>query len=409
MHAQTASVVFILITLGIDALGIGLAIPIVPALVRQLSGLGAGPAAHWTGALIATYAAAQFAAAPVLGGLSDRFGRRPVIILSLLGTVANYLLLAVAPTLVWLFIGRMLAGGTAANIAAANAYIADVTPPALRASRFGLVGATFGAGFVFGPALGGLLGAIDLRLPFLVAAGLALANAGYGALVLPESLPPDRRRRFSWRRANPVGSLRHLAAVPAVARLAAAWCCMWVGLGALQTCFVLSMGLRFGWGPQQNGWALATVGASQAVTQALLVRPVIRRLGERRAAYAGFGLSALAFLLFGVATAGWMIYLAALLQAFGAVATPAMRALLSAQAGPTRQGEMQGGLSSVEGLTAIAAPLVAGSLFAVAAAQGGPAWGGAPFLLGTVAYLTAGFVLSRSPPALAPAEPLESG
>lgn len=396
MRSQTASIVFILITLAVDALGLGIVIPIVPALVEQLSGLGAGPAAHWTGALIATYAGAQFVAAPVLGALSDRFGRRPVIILSLVGTAANYLLLSVAPSLAWLFIGRLLAGGTAANISAANAYIADVTPPDKRSARFGLVGATFGAGFVFGPALGGLLGAIDLRLPFLVAGLLALANAGYGVLVLPESLTAERRRQFSWRRANPAGSLHNLAADRPVARMALAWCCMWFGLGALQACFVLSMGLRFGWGPRENGWALAAIGISQALTQALLVRPAIRWLGERRAAFAGFGLSGLAFLIFGVANAGWMIYAAAVIQALGAVATPAMRALMSVRAGPSRQGEMQGGLSSVEGLTAIISPVVAGAVFAWSTAAGGAGWGGAPFLLGTAAYAAAAAALARA-------------
>jgi DHA1 family tetracycline resistance protein-like MFS transporter len=396
MRSQTASVVFILITLGLDAMGLGIVVPIVPALVQHLSGLDAGQAAHWTGALIATYAAAQFVAAPVLGGLSDRYGRRPVIILSLAGTAANYLLLAVAPSLAWLFVGRLLAGGTAANVSAANAYIADITPPERRSARFGLVGATFGAGFVFGPALGGLLGAIDLRLPFVVSGLMALANAAYGAAVLPESLPADRRRGFVWRRANPVGSLRTLALDRPVARMALAWCCMWVGLGALQSCFVLSMGLRFGWGPQENGYALAVVGVSQAVTQALLVRPVIRWLGERRAAFTGFATSGLAFLIFGLADAGWMIYAAAIVQALGAVAVPSMRALMSAQAGPTRQGEMQGGLSSVEGLTAIVSPVAAGAVFAWAAAVGGAEWGGAPFLLGTAAYGCAALALART-------------
>jgi DHA1 family tetracycline resistance protein-like MFS transporter len=396
MRSHTASVVFILLTLALDAMGIGIVIPIVPALVRQLSGLESGAAAHWTGALIATYAAAQFVAAPVLGGLSDRYGRRPVIILSLVGTAANYLLLAVAPSLAWLFLGRLLAGGTAANISAANAYIADVTPPELRASRFGLVGATFGAGFVFGPAIGGVLGAIDLRLPFLVAAVLALANATYGAVVLPESLPTERRRRFSWKRANPVGSLHTLAADRSVGWMALSWCCTWVGLGALQSCFVLSMGLRFGWGPRENGWALATVGLSQALTQALLVRPVIRWVGERRAAFGGFVFSALSFLMFGLANEGWMIYAAAIVEALGAVSTPAMRSLMSARAGPNRQGEMQGGLSSVEGLTAIVSPVLAGAIFAWATAAGGADWGGAPFLLGTAAYVAAWVALART-------------
>ena len=396
MRPQTASVAFVLATLGVDALGLGIVIPIVPALVQSLSQLDAGSAAQWVGALVATFAAAQFIAAPVLGGLSDRYGRRPVIIVSLFGTAANYLLLAFAPSLAWLFLGRLLAGATAASASAANAYIADVTPPELRSQRFGLVGATFGAGFVFGPALGGLLGSIDLRLPFLAAAALALANAAYGALLLPESLPKELRRRFSWRRANPVGSLRTLAADPSVGWMAFAWCCMWFGIGALQSTFVLSTAMRFGWGPQLNGWAFAAVGVSQALVQGLLVRPIIRRIGERPAAFTGFAFSALAYVMYGVAWQGWMIYLGVVLQGIGAIATPAMRGLLSTRAGPTRQGEMQGGLSSVEGLTAIAGPVAAASLFTYTTQWGGAALGGSAFLMAAAAYGLAMLALRKA-------------
>ncbi len=393
---QRASLVFILVTLGFDALGFGIVVPIVPELVQALTGGDTGHAAQWVGALVATFAAAQFLAAPVLGGLSDRFGRRPVIILSLAGAAANYLLLAWAPSLLWLFAGRLCAGATAASASAANAYIADITPPALRSARFGLVGATFGAGFVFGPALGGVLGAIDLRLPFLVAAGLALANAGYGLLVLPESLPPERRRPFAWRQANPVGSLHALAADRATGWLALGWSLMWFGLGALQSSFVLSTGLRFGWGPRENGWALAAVGVSQALVQGLLVRPIIRRAGEHRTALAGFALAVLAYGCFGFAQAGWVIYLAIVLQAFGAISNPSMRGLLSARVGPDRQGALQGGLSSVEGLTAIVSPILASFVFAASVQWGGAGWAGAPFLLGALTYGAAALAVVRS-------------
>ena len=393
---REASLAFILITLFLDALGFGIVVPIVPDLVRELSGGDRSTAAEWVGALVATFAVAQFVSAPVLGGLSDRFGRKPVVILSLAGGAANYLLLAWAPSLAWLFLGRLFAGMTAASASAANAYIADITPPALRSSRFGLVGAMFGAGFVLGPAMGGVLGAIDLRLPFLVAAGLSLANAAYGALILPESLPVERRRRFTWARANPIGSLRTLMADRTTGRLALGWSLMWFGMGALQATFVLSMGLRFGWGPQENGWALAAVGVSQAVVQGLLIRRIIRWLGERRAAFMGFGLAMSAYCVFGFAQAGWLIYVAVLLQAFGAVAGPAMRGLMSARTAPDRQGELQGGLSSVEGLTAIVSPLAAAFVFSTAAQAGGPGWGGAPFLMGAVSYLCAAAALARS-------------
>jgi DHA1 family tetracycline resistance protein-like MFS transporter len=393
---REASLVFILLTLALDALGFGIVVPIVPSLVKSLTGGDTSHAAEWVGALVATFAGAQFIAAPVLGGLSDRFGRRPVVILSLLGSTANYALLAWAPSLAWLFLGRLLAGATAASASAANAYIADITPPALRSARFGLVGAMFGAGFVLGPAMGGVLGAIDLRLPFMVAGGLSLANALYGALVLPESLPPERRRAFSWSRANPVGSLRSLAADKVTGRLALGWGLMWFGLGALQSAFVLSTGLRFGWGPQENGWALAAVGVSQAVVQGALVRPIIRRLGERSAAFAGFGCAVASYCCFGFAQAGWVIYLAIVLQGFGAIAGPAMRGMMSTRAAADRQGELQGGLSSVEGLTAIVSPVAAAVVFALAVRAGGAAWSGAPFLLGACTYAAAAVALLRS-------------
>ena len=388
--------IFVLLTLGIDALGFGIVVPIVPELVQTLSGGNTGRAAEWVGALIATFSAAQFLAAPVLGGLSDQFGRRPVIILSLLGVAANYLLLAWAPSLAWLFLGRLLAGATAANFATATAYVADITAPAKRSQRFGLVGATFGAGFVFGPALGGVLGGYGLRLPFLVAALLSFANAAYGALVMPESLPLDKRRPFSWRRANPVGLLHTLTADRTTGWLSAAWALLWFGLGALQSTFVLSTGLRFGWTTAQNGWALATMGVSQALVQGLLVRPAIRWAGERGAALGGFALAGLAYICFGLAQAGWVIYIAVVLQAIGAVSNPALRGLLSSKTGPELQGELQGGLSSMQGLTAVVAPMLASLVFSAAVRSGGAAWAGAPFLLGAVTYAGAALALTRS-------------
>ena len=294
-HSPALPVIFVLITLGIDAIGIGVVIPVFPELVRELGHLDASAASGWVGGLVATYAGAQIFAGPILGGLSDRFGRRPVILTSVAGLGANYLLLAFAPTLAWLFVGRLLAGATGANVSAVTAYIADITPPGDRARRFGLIGAVFGGAFVIGPGIGGGLGAIDLRLPFLASAGLAFCNVLYGLLVLPESLPRERRRPFLWNRANPAGSFRTLAVDPVIARLALVWGCMWFGLGALQSSFVLYTELRFGWGPQDNGAALAAIGLAQAVVQGFLVRPIIVRLGERHAAMAGQAFTAAAY------------------------------------------------------------------------------------------------------------------
>ncbi len=384
---RQASVGFVLATLGIDALGFGIVVPIVPNLVQRLSHLPASSASIWVGALLAAFSSMQFLCAPLLGALSDRFGRRPVLLASLTGVGLNYLMLAWAPSLGWLFVGRLIAGATAANVSAATAYIADVTPPALRAQRFGLVGAMFGLGFVLGPAIGGLLGTYGLRLPFLVAAGLAGVNVLYGAFVLPESLPQERRRAFLWSRANPVGMLHVVTADRAYARLAAAWCCAWFALGALQSSFVLANEIRLGWGTQGNGWALAAVGVGSALVQGLVVRRIVPALGERRAALAGYVLAAAAYVLFAVAVRGWIVYAGIAVQAAGAISGPAVQAMVSARAGPERQGELQGALASLQGLTAIASPLIAGWLFGVFTQKGAAVYfPGAPFLLAACTY-----------------------
>lgn len=382
---------FVLVTLGIDALGFGIVVPIVPTLVLRLSHLPPSAASFWVGSLLAAFSTMQFLCAPLLGALSDRFGRRPVLLVSLAGVCVNYLMLAWAPSLAWLFVGRLVAGATAANASAATAFIADVTPPQQRAQRFGLVGATFGLGFVLGPAIGGLLGEHGLRLPFLGAAALAGINVLYGAVALPESLAPERRRPFAWRRANPVGTLGALAADAVFPRLALAWCCAWFAIGTLQSSFVLANDLRLGWGTRENGLALAAVGVGSALVQGVVVRRLVPRLGERRAAMLGYATAALAYLLFGFAVRGWIVYAGIAAQALGAVSGPAVQAMVSARAGPDRQGEMQGALASLQGLTAIASPLVGGWLFGLFAPRGLP---GAPFLLAVLTYALA-FVAVR--------------
>lgn len=397
---RQAAVVFVLITLAIDALGIGLVIPIVPRLVEQLTGQGPSTAVLAVGPLVATFALAQLVAAPILGALSDCYGRRPIILGSVAGLGLNYLLLAWAPTLAWLYVGRVIAGATSANFSSASAYIADVSTPAERARRFGLVGATFSFGFVIGPAMGGVLGDINLRLPFLIAAALALVNVAYGVFVLPESLPPERRQPFAWRGANPVAAIRTLVADAVLGRLALAWAGLWFGLNALQATFVLSNGYRFGWTGTQNGLALGLVGVTGAVVQGLLVRRAVTRFGERRAAMLGFAISSLAYLLIATAGAGWVIYVAIVVQAFGGIANPSVRALVSARAGPERQGRAMGALSVVEGLTSITAPLIAAFLFYSCSGEGAwLAFPGAPFLAGSVVYLFAAAAVRSVPPA----------
>jgi MFS transporter, DHA1 family, tetracycline resistance protein len=371
-------------------LGFGIVVPVVPELVMQLGRLSAAEASVWIGLLLASFSLMQFLCAPLLGALSDRFGRRPVLLVSLAGMCLNYVMLAWAPSLAWLFLGRVVAGATAANYSAATAYIADVTPAPKRAQRFGLIGAMFGLGFVAGPALGGLLGSYGLRLPFIAAAALAGANVLYAAIFLPESLPAELRRPVRWRQANPAGSLGILLTDPYYRRLALAWCCTWFALGALQSAFVLANTVRLGWGAQENGLALALVGVGSALVQGLLVRRVVPALGERRAALAGYALSGAAYLAFGFAGQAWILFLGIALQAFGAISGPAVQSLFSARAGADQQGRIQGALASVQGLTAIVAPLVASWAFSTFAAEDAPVrLVGAPFLMAAAAYLVA--------------------
>jgi MFS transporter, DHA1 family, tetracycline resistance protein len=385
---RQASVRFILVTLIIDALGFGLVVPIIPPLVLKLSGEGIASASLWVGALLSMFAVMQFFCAPILGGLSDRFGRRPVLLLSLSGICANYLLLAWAPSLAWLFLGRLIAGATAANASTANAYIADVTPLEKRASQFGLVGAAFGIGFVVGPALGGVLGGYGLRLPFLVAAGLAGSNLIYGAFVLPESLTPERRRMFSWQRANPWGSAHMVFVDPILRRLALNWCCMWFALAAIPSSFVLANTMRFGWDSRQNGLALGMAGLASAVVQGLLVRRIVPALGERRAALAGALLTGSGYACQGFAPAPAFVFIGIGLQAMGAFGNAAVQAMVSAEAGADRQGETQGALSSLQGLTAILSPLLATTLFSTFARPGAAfVFPGAPFLASSLVCL----------------------
>jgi MFS transporter, DHA1 family, tetracycline resistance protein len=381
-------------------------VPIVPSLVLKLSGLTVSGASIWVGWLLAAFALMQFACAPVLGGLSDRFGRRPVLLLSLSGICANYLLLAWAPSLTWLFVGRMIAGATAANASTATAYIADVTPPEKRAGQFGLVGAAFGVGFVIGPALGGLLGAYGLRVPFLVAAGLAGCNVLYGLFVLPESLPVARRRPFDWRRANPLGSLLVVRASRGLTRLALAWASIWFAMGALQSTFVLANQVRFGWDTRDNGVALALAGLGSAVVQGLLVRRIVPALGERRAAMTGAMITAIAYLFIAFAPFGWIVLAGIVMQSLGAITSPAVQGMISATAAADRQGETQGALSSVQGLTAIVSPLVASWVFSSFTGAEAPILlPGAPFVVSALAYGLAIWAISGLRPAPALVSP----
>jgi len=320
---------FIFVTLFLDILGIGLIIPILPKLIEQLSGGNVSAASHTYGWLAALYSLMQFLCAPILGSLSDRFGRRAVILSSLFGSWLDYLLLAFAPTLPWFFLGRIIAGVTGANITAANAYIADVSPPEKRAANFGLVAAAFGLGFIAGPALGGVLGDIGLRVPFFAAAGLTLLNWFYGLFVLPESLPRDQRRAFDWRRANPIGSLVALRRHPELLGLTETYFLMHIAHQVFPSTWVLYTSYRFDWTPKQVGLSLALVGVMAAVVQGGLARKIIPKLGERRSIIVGLTNATVFFSAYGLATQGWMIYALIVIGSFGGIAMPALQGLVS--------------------------------------------------------------------------------
>jgi DHA1 family tetracycline resistance protein-like MFS transporter len=350
---------FIFVTLVLLVLGFGIIIPVLPGLVTQFSGGSVSAGSHAYGWLIGVFALMQFIASPVLGALSDRFGRRRVLLLALAGSTIDNLVMGLAPSLGWLFVGRVIAGLTAGVMATANAYIADVTPPEKRAQGFGLVGAAFGLGFIIGPAVGGLLGHIHLRLPFFVSAGCLVVNWLYGAFVLPESLPPERRRAFEWKRANPVGGLILLRRFHGIFGLAGMQFLYLLASLMLQSTWVLYTGYRYGWGPQQVGWSLMFVGVASAVVQGGLVKPILGRLGEQRGLVAGLLLSALAMTGYGLATKGWMLYVMVLFGACGGIAGPAAQSLITRHVPANEQGAVQGVLASLGSLAGIFGPPLA--------------------------------------------------
>lgn len=361
---RRAGTAFVLVTLLLDTLGLGLVIPVFPRLVAQFLNDDLGAASHYFGILVSIYAAMQLLFAPVLGGLSDHFGRRPVIFLSLLGAAASYLLAGFAPTLAWVFVGRILAGITAASFSAANAYIADVTPPEKRAGAFGLVGAMFGVGFILGPALGGVLGEWGLRVPFFVAAGLNFMNLLYGIFILPESLAPEHRRPFSLARANTIASLGGLRRHPVVLGLSGVLMCAFLAQWTLNGVWALYTQSRFGWSLKMVGISLMLVGIGNAFVQGFLVRKVVPRVGEQRALFVGLAMNITANVLLGLANHGWMLLSIVPVLALGRLTDPSAQAMISRHVSASEQGELQGAINSLMGIAAIIGPLIGTSLLA---------------------------------------------
>jgi DHA1 family tetracycline resistance protein-like MFS transporter len=353
---RRAALSFIFVTVALDVLALGIVIPVLPQLVAAFLGGDLQRAAVVFGSFVTVWEAMQFVCSPLLGALSDRFGRRPVILASNFGLGLDYVLMALAPSLGWLWVGRVVSGITAASFPSATAYIADVLPPEKRAAGFGMIGAAFGLGFVVGPALGGVLGQLSPRLPFWVAAGFSLANAVYGVFVLPESLPREKRMAFSWKRANPLGSLRLLASHRELLGLAIAAFIMDVAHFSLQSAFVLYADYRYGWKERAVGLTLTGVGVCAAVVQGALAGRASRAFGERRAVLIGLVFGALGFWLYGFAPTGALFVLGVPLMALWGLASPASQALMSRRIGPSEQGQLQGALVSLMALAGIVAP-----------------------------------------------------
>lgn len=379
---------FIFITLLIDVMGWGLIIPVMPRLISELKHIPVNQASPYGAWLISAYAIAQFVFAPLIGNLSDRFGRRPVILSSLFGFGVDYLFLAFAPTYGWLFFGRIIAGITGASFTTGAAYIADVSTPENRAKNFGMIGAAFGLGFILGPFIGGMLSGLGVRAPFYAAAILCLLNWLYGYFILPESLSKENRRPFEWKRANPLGSLRLLQKYPVVGGLAISFFLIYLAAQSVQGNWNYFTIHRFNWSEKMVGISLATVGLMVVLVQAGLIRVVNPKLGNQRSVYLGLFLYSTGLCLFAFASQGWMMFVFLVPYCLGGLAGPALQAILAGHIPPTEQGELQGTLTSLMCLTAIIGPPVMNNLFFYFSKDTAPVYfPGAPFLLGAIFML----------------------
>lgn len=387
---RPAAVAFVFAVVLIDVIALGIIIPVLPKLVEDMLGGNTPRAAEIYGLFGTAWAVMQFLSAPVLGALSDRFGRRPVLLLSMLGHGLDYILMALAPNLVWLFIGRVISGVTAASFSTAYAYIADVTAPEKRAKQFGLMGAAFGVGFVLGPAVGGILGAYDPRLPFWAAAAFSLANALYGWFVLPESLPQDKRSPFRWKGANPLGSLRLLRGHPVLLGMGGVALLYQLAHASLPAVAVLYCSYRYGWDTQMVGLSLAAVGIASGIVQGGLVQTFISWLGERRTLLVGLVCGAAGFATYGFAATGAWFFAGIPLMGLWGLAGASAQALMSRHVGPEAQGQLQGANSSIMAFASMIGPTLFTLTFAAAIRpDAGVHLPGAPFLLAAALMVSA--------------------
>ncbi len=383
MQNRQAAIGFIFITLLIDVMGLGLIIPVMPGLIAELKGISFNEASSYGAWLLSVYAAVQFLFAPMIGNLSDRYGRRPVLLLSLLGFGIDYLFLALAPTYGWLFVGRIIAGITGASFTTAAAYIADVSTPETRTKNFGLIGAAFGVGFILGPAIGGLLAVWGIRAPFYAAAALCLINCLYGYFILPESLPVENRRKFAWKRANPIGSLLFLKSHKTILGLSFAFFLIYLAAQAVQATWNFFTMDQLQWSEKMVGLSLAVVGLLVGLVQAGLTRVVNPRLGNEKSTYLGLALYGLGLILMAFATETWMMFAFLVPYCLGGIAGPALQSSIAGLVQPSEQGALQGALTSLMSLTAIVGPLLMNNLFFYFSKPNAPVFfPGAHFFLG---------------------------
>ena len=363
MSKKRAALGFIFVTLLIDVIGFGIIIPVVPSLISELENISIPEAAAYGGWLVASFSVMQFIFSPVLGNLSDQYGRRPVLLISLFGFGFDYLLTAFAPTIAWLFVGRIIAGIMGASFTTASAYIADVSTHENRAQNFGMIGAAFGLGFIIGPALGGVIANYGLRAPFIAAAVLTFINWLYGYFILPESLSPDHRRKFDWKRANPLGSLKFFLRYKVILGLVASIVLIYIAGHAVQSTWSYYTMEKYAWDEDMVGYSLAFVGLMVAFVQGWLIRFIIPKLGQERSVYVGLTLYAIGFLLFGLATQGWMMFAFLIPYCLSGIAGPSLQGIMSGQVPANQQGELQGALTSLISLTSILGPLLMTWLF----------------------------------------------
>lgn len=394
---KKAALGFIFVTLLIDVTGFGLIIPVVPDFIKELNGGSTSDASRIGGWLLFTYAAVQFLFAPVIGNLSDKYGRRPILLSSLFGFGIDYIIAALAPSLIWLFIARAISGITGASFTTASAYIADVSLPEDRAKNFGMIGAAFGVGFILGPVVGGLLGSINVRLPFYVAAALCLINWLYGYFILPESLSKDLRRPFEWKRANPIGSLMQLKKYTSIRGLFIALTLVYIASHAVQSNWAYFTIERFNWSEKMIGISLALVGLLVGAVQGGLVRIVNPKIGNEKSIYIGLALYAVGMFLFGIASSSCMMFVFLVPYCLGGIAGPALQATISGNVPPNEQGEIQGTLTSLMSATTIIGPVLMTNIFAYFTSKAAPFYfPGAAFMLGSFLLLVSAVIAYRT-------------